>query len=218
MFPRNEWNVRKERHMKRVFVLFALIILSTGSLVAQKTLEEVLLGSDERLLLLAIRQGEDSVKQQGIKAIGEKGTASADSLDIVIKYSGYGVNYSVPGSTFQDTSWLVRREAALALAKLKAEEGVQNLVDVLRQERRSSVKVAQIYALGEIGDPAAVNVLLDQVRFSREQNIIYTAVVSLGKIGDKSSFVELLNVAQEDRHLETVRQAAVEALDKIKWD
>lgn len=202
--------------MKKLVIIGCAVLIAM-SVGYAKTLEEVLISKDENLLISGIETAEDDVKVKCIDALGEKQTAGTNAIRILRLYSGYGLTYAVANRFNQGGSWKVRRASALALAKLKAEEAVVDLVTVLRQERRPDVKVAIVYALGEIGSPKAVNVLLDQLRFASEQNIIYSAVIALGKIGDRRAFVELLNIAQNEKNFDVVRQAAVDALDKINW-
>lgn len=222
-----------KRNVILVFMLLTAMVFAqkagedgtpqAGGSGKKKTLEQVLTGQNENLLLMALERGNDKVKAECLAALAKKyesgGKADDSSLDKIILYAGYGVNYSAAIKGFQqDSTWLVRREAAIALARIRSEKAVRNLVDVLRREREPLVKVNIIFALGEIGNPGAVSVLLDTLRLSQQQNILYETVVALGKIGSKEAFVELLNVAQEDRNLDVVRQASVEAIDKIKWN
>ncbi|MBI4976050.1 MAG: HEAT repeat domain-containing protein [Spirochaetes bacterium] len=213
---------------KRLMLLTVTVCLLIASAFAQdagskkKSLDQVLASQNENLLLLGMERGNDKVKADCLSALAKKyeggGSSDTNSLAKIIQYAGYGVNYAAAIRGFQqDSTWIVRREAAIALARIKSDKAVPNLIDVLRREREPIVKINIIFALGEIGSPIAVPVLLDTLRLAQQQNVLYEAVVSLGKIGDKSAFVELLNIAQEDRNLDVVRQASVEAIDKIKW-
>lgn len=204
--------------MRRKLIYALVLLFTAGALFAQdnKNLDEVLSSKGENLLIMAIQGGTDDVKAQCIKALGDKDTASASAIHVIIQYSGYGVNYGMK-KRFQDTSWIVRSEAALALGRLKAKEAVLNLIGVLREEKVTQVKAAIIRALGLIGDNRAVPVLIHQLRFAKEEYLIYETIIALGRIGDKAAFVELLAAAQDDKRTDLVRQEAIKSIDKIKW-
>jgi bilin biosynthesis protein len=139
--------------------------------------------------------------------------------------------------------WEVRRDAAMALGKIKDERAVQPLeyalVDKAEHVRRSAVKALTSMgmadpavlkhflsdesvlvrwettrALGELGDPRAVEPLLEALEDER----VYVrrgAAWALGEIGDARAVGPLTRIARDKGN--RISEIAVEALDRIEW-
>ena len=139
--------------------------------------------------------------------------------------------------------WEVRRNAAMALGKIKDERAVQPLeyalVDKAEYVRGSAVRALAkmgradpavlkhslsdesvfvrwetTRALGESGDPQAVEPLLEALDDER----VYVrrgAAWALGEIGDARAVGPLTKIAQDKGN--RIREIAAEALDRIEW-
>jgi bilin biosynthesis protein len=139
--------------------------------------------------------------------------------------------------------WEVRRDAAMALGKIKDERAVQPLeyalIDKAEHVRGSAVRALAnmgradaavlkhflsdesvlvrweaTRALGELGDPQAVEPLVEALEDER----VYVrrgAAWALGEIGDARAVAPLSRIAQDKGN--RISEIAAEALDRIEW-
>ena len=104
-------------------------------------------------------------------------------LSIMKTLGQLGKKTKVPASPLieklKDKDPDIRQEAIETLAKIKSQEGLPALVQLIDEERN---KYAVIWALGEIGDPAAIPTL-DRLLASADECERYNARKALAKIG-----------------------------------
>lgn len=173
-----------------------------------KTLSE----QNEDLLITTINSGSPQVKVLCFEALASKGASSEKAVKTIDRYLTYGLGAS--GANNSDV--LVRHSAAKAAAATKSETLVSALSDLIYRDQATSNLIAAAYALGEIGNPKGTGALLFQLRLGKSQAVVYETAVALGKIGDPAAMSDLVDLAQDERYFLVVRQAAIDAIKKIK--
>jgi len=123
--------------------------------------------------------------QDKVKAVREEaGTALARlgpaALPVLVEALGHA-------------EWLVRLHAVEALGKTKSPEAVAALLQLLFNDRDSSLKEDAVRALGEIGHVSAVEFLLTAMK---EPGLRPLVAEALGKIGDAKAVPALVAVVE----------------------
>ncbi|MCS6266152.1 MAG: HEAT repeat domain-containing protein [Vampirovibrio sp.] len=127
----------------------------------------------------------------------------------------------------KSTNYRVRLEVAEALGRLQNSRAVNPLIQLLKDEKESSVYVKEsaVKALGMLGDIRALEPLLDlfeaQQGFRKKTTFLFEQVVTaIGKLGQqnhpasrKKALDSLLKALQDDAP--SIRLAAVEALSEV---
>ena len=106
----------------------------------------------------------------------------------------------------------IRVRAAIGLGELGDKRAVEPLIQILKDKRKGG-RVGAAINLGTIGDKEAVESLIQIMKDKNEdKHIRCCAARSLGKIGDAGAMESLIQASND----ENVREAAEEALEKIK--
>ena len=111
----------------------------------------------------------------------------------------------------------IRSKAASRLGELKVKEAIDELVEILKEDRDSMVRSSAAAALGDFGREAkeAVEVLIDVMKRDQIIGVRLEAAVALGNIGDEDAVPALTKIALEDEDIR-VRSWAADALRKIR--
>jgi hypothetical protein len=127
----------------------------------------------------------------------------------------------------KSTNYRVRLEVAEALGRLQNSRAVNPLIQLLKDEKESSVYVKEsaVKALGMLGDIRALEPLLDlfeaQQGFRKKTTFLFEQVVTaIGRLGKQDhassrekALLSLLKALQDDAP--TIRLAAIEALCEV---
>jgi len=108
----------------------------------------------------------------------------------------------------------VRRNSAWSLGKLKSEEAVDPLLEILKSKNAHDtiLYVSAAVALGEIGDKKAVETLIEVVQ-SDWGFVNEAAIEALGRIGDTRATKHLILMLSHE--CKDIRKAAVNALGEL---
>lgn len=112
-------------------------------------------------------------------------------------------------------SWFwsdTRKEAAIALGKVKDKRAVEPLIEALK-DRNRDVRRESTFALGEIKDTKAVAPLIFVLE-DKDWWVRSTTALALGKIKDNRAVEPLINALDDDEWY--VRNSAAEALLQMK--
>lgn len=210
--------------LRKLLAIFFLFITASAVSFGQempKTNEEifkkfmgVIEAQDESALLQAIEGGSTEIKAICFEVLGRKGITENTKI-VLDRYINYGLDYTKPVHDNYPT-WMVRYRVALAMAQSKMEGFVTSLAQLLRLETESFVILAAIYALGEIGSPNGTEAILTHIRIAKNPAIVYEATLALGKIGDQRALAELMYVVQSGEFSFELREAAIDAISKLK--
>jgi HEAT repeat protein len=113
---------------------------------------------------------------------------------------------------FDHQDYLIRVEAAEALAELSDVRALDALIQTMQDESKQ-VRRAVAEALGNLGDLRAVEPLKNALINNIHYDVRMAAAEALGNIGHERA-VDALNKALRDKN-KTVRQAAANALERI---
>lgn len=176
----------------------------------------------ENFLITAIHKGSYSVKAKSIEALVSKDptTVGENVKTVLVNYAGLGINFH-RAKDLDAFTWIVRETAAIAVGKVRKiekMEHVANLVDVLIREETTQVRLALIWALGEIGNETGMTVMvpaiMKEAKYAREPIIRLAAVKALGRIASGEATEVLLYTYQEATRKD-IRDAALESLKII---
>jgi len=113
----------------------------------------------------------------------------------------------------EDADWNIRRNALIALTRLKAYEAFHYILKAL-DDPTEIVRTTAVEAIGKLGNKAGVRQLEKMYRVSVDRGIKSQIIEALGEIRDPET-VPLIIEAVSDSY-SGVRLRAVEALKKIK--
>lgn len=170
---------------------------------------------DESALLQAIESGSTEIKAICFEVLGKKGVTENTRI-VLNRYINYGLDYTKPVYDDNYPTWMVRYRVSLTMGQSKMEGFATSLAQLLRLETESSVILAAIYALGEIGSPNGTEVILTHIRTAKNPAIVYEATLALGKIGDQRALAELMRVVQSGEFSFEIRESAIDAISKLK--
>lgn len=148
--------------------------------------------------LRSIRKGSDeSTREQAIRSMGE---------------SKMSLGTSELHEALYDPTPRVRREAAIALGRLRSLPAAQALLDHARAHP-DLIEEETVEALGECGQPVAIPFLTESLQ-NPSSIIRRAAAKALGRIGD-SSAIESLREAATQPGDPDIRRAALQALRSL---
>ena len=134
----------------------------------EAALSKAAVGDASSAVRKAAVAGLERLNSSGVQ--GELAQALADSeadVKLAALHAATHINaftdVSAVVGLISDSSPLVRRRAAETLGVFKAADAVAGLIELAKPEQESdtAVRAAAIWALGQIGDPAATDVILD---------------------------------------------------------
>jgi len=147
-----------------------------------------------------LRSANYKVRVQAAKDLGETSNKSAvsslvsaldDSSSFVITEAMNAlVNIGDSRSTeyiakkMSDKSEFIRRDAALTLGKMNAAESVDEMIQQLQVETSDNVKLAIVWALGELGNDKAIDIIKEFL-WVENHSMRRIAADSLELLGDK---------------------------------
>lgn len=213
--------------LKKSLIVSAMIIFSVNMIFAQGSTNsnstitkselnsnfiETLSGQSDYVLEQAIEGGSPEVKGIVLEVLSKKGAENQNALNIINRYIYYGISdYST-----QNSDAYIRYKAIQAAGVLKSKTSVIPLSQLLYSEESTPNLLMAIYALGEIGDKKATQSILIRLRLASNQSVVYEAVLALGKIGDTAALADLLEVSQDSKYNNSVREAAINSLKQLK--
>jgi HEAT repeat protein len=173
-------------------------------------------------LIQLLKDDSDFVRQRARPALVAMGEPAVESLlgqledrDSLVRWMAVWIlgriQSAVNGliNALKDPEWMVREEAAVALAGINSQESVQPLIKLLADEKRCA-REAAAWILGKIKADQAVKPLI-QALAERESG--WMAATALGDIQSREA-LEPLRAALESDDL-NLRRASVWALEKM---
>lgn len=152
-------------------------------------------------LIHALRDSQDKVRMEAVKAVARLGcTGAADLL----------VELSKPEA---DVEWRIRLEVVKAMGCFGGDRAIAVLCAALLGDPAPVVREESARALGRLGDREATAALSLALESGLTTEVRKAAAYALGQIGDPQARQALIN-AQLDRDAE-VQQAAAVALSKL---
>ncbi len=232
--------------MKKTYVLMIIlcILFHTGLYAETKSTNEMI---DEKVskylnkissksadeLIAIISKSSKSVQLSSIKALGTRKSSKATNILIGVltyawnpkiyntklKKSKAKKNYNL---IFDDP---VRAEAAISLAKINNPKTLNVIGNTINADRSSTVRQACAVALGKMklkeGVPylqKAINYELKLDKPDIDNLVVIKCTKALGEIGHKDGFFVLIEVTQSTKLNYKTRKAALESLEKVKWE
>ncbi|MDD3564681.1 MAG: S-layer protein domain-containing protein [Methanothrix sp.] len=155
-------------------------------------------------LIVALKDEDEDVRYRAAIALGNIGDAKAGN-DLA--------------RALNDEDRWVRFGAARSLGWIGDARGFDPLVKILKNDgggwdNNLWVRESAAIALGMLGDPRAVTPLIEALK-DEDEGVRRDAAYALGLIGDTRAVEPLRYLVRSDRD-EDVREAAVEALEKIQ--
>ncbi len=202
-------------------------------------------GADENIpvLLAAIEKDQELVQLQAISSLGRIGTDEAvaalakvsdhesracrEAVALALRdvsIPSYPASCRVlvdmgkrhlPKENGDDPNYRVRQAIVTSLGVVQQPEGLEYLVDRLRNDADEHIRNAAVLTLGRLGDPRAVDLLIEVYHTDNEKNRTW-AVESLGKIGDPRGLPVVLEALED--YDPVCRGKAAWALMQLKGD
>jgi HEAT repeat protein len=163
------------------------------------------LGQAVPLLALALKDGNASIRAGAAHALSGIGAGARPAVAELIE--AFRGEYKDPNIRDQ-----IRSNAGSALEKI-GEPAVPGLVDVL-QDKNQFLRFEASNRLTRIGEPAVPALLGALKSTSKDQRLM--AAYTLGQLGAQKAVPALTRLSQDASEDGSVRQAAAEALKKIR--
>jgi HEAT repeat protein len=198
--------------------------LQDGNLAVQEYAAAILASiGDARAtegLIASLVSADWVVRMHAAKALGRIGEARAipallpllqDKVKAVREEAGGALARLGPAAipvlvgALAHPEWLVRLHAVESLGRTKSPEAVEPLLNLLFNDRDSSLREDAVRALGEIGDARAVEFLLTALK---EPGLRPLVVDALGKIGDRRAVPALVAIVEGTDRPERSREVA----------
>jgi len=115
----------------------------------------------------------------------------------------------------EDCDWNVRKDASVALGKMKIRKAIPGLIKRLDDEQ-IHVRVSSIEALGKIGDRKCIRNFLKVLEADPDAGVRKQAVIALGEMGDNTVVPNIIKSLKDSSN--GVKIAAAEALGNLRDD
>jgi HEAT repeat protein len=119
-------------------------------------------------------------------------------------------------SMLDDEYWAVRKKAAQSLSTIGNQQAVPPLIEAIKVEKESDIKVAMVRTLGDIDNGSSADLLIQLLQDRSEfLNVRETAVVSLGEIGNEKAVDPLIQILLDKDEPWEIRSKAAYSLGVI---